>query len=55
MLIGIEPGVIKTNFFNASTITKKSLSPDSPYFKMFQNMGSGFGRMLENGSAPDLL
>ena len=54
-MILVEPGVIRTNFFNASTITKKSLNPDSPYFKMFQNMGSGISEMLENGSTPELI
>ncbi len=54
-IILVEPGVIKTNFFNASNTTKKSLNPDSPYFKVFQNMESGFSKMLENGSTPDLV
>lgn len=54
-MILVEPGVIRTNFFNASTITKKSLNPDSPYFKMFQSMGSGISEMLENGSTPELI
>lgn len=54
-IILVEPGVIRTNFFNASTITKKSLNPVSPYFKMFQSMGSGISEMLENGSTPELI
>ncbi len=54
-IILVEPGVIRTNFFNASTITKKSLNPDSPYFKLFQNIGSGISEMLENGSTPELI
>jgi NAD(P)-dependent dehydrogenase (short-subunit alcohol dehydrogenase family) len=53
-IILVEPGVIKTNFFNASNTTKKSLNPNSPYFKMYQNMGSGFSKMIENGSTPDV-
>jgi NAD(P)-dependent dehydrogenase (short-subunit alcohol dehydrogenase family) len=54
-IILVEPGVIKTNFFNASNTTKKSLNPNSPYFKMYQNMGSGFSKMIENGSTPDIV
>ncbi len=54
-IILVEPGVIKTNFFNASNTTKKSLNPNSPYFKMSQNMGSGFSKMLDNGSTPDVV
>jgi NAD(P)-dependent dehydrogenase (short-subunit alcohol dehydrogenase family) len=54
-IILVEPGVIKTNFFNASNTTKKSLNPNSPYFKMYQNMGSGFSKMIENGSTPDVV
>jgi NAD(P)-dependent dehydrogenase (short-subunit alcohol dehydrogenase family) len=54
-IILVEPGVIKTNFFDASNTTKKSLNPNSPYFKMYQNMGSGFSKMIENGSTPDIV
>lgn len=54
-VILIEPGVIKTNFFNASIITKKSLDPNSPYFKMFKDMDSEFSKMIEHASTPDLV
>ena len=30
-------------------MAKKPLDPNSPYSKIFQNMESGLGKMLENG------
>jgi short-subunit dehydrogenase len=54
-IILVEPGVIKTNFFNASIMAKKSLDSNSPYSKIFQNMEYGLGKMLENGSSPELV
>ena len=36
-------------------MAKKSPDPNSPYSKIFQNMGSSLGKMLENGPAPELV
>ena len=52
-MVLVEPGVIKTNFFGAMTIAKKSQDPNSPYFSMLKGMESSIGTMLENGSTPD--
>lgn len=49
----VEPGVIRTNFFGAMTIAKKSLDPNSPYSSMLKGMESSIGQMMENGSTPD--
>ena len=49
----VEPGVIKTNFFGAMTVSKKSQDPSSPYYSMLKGMESSIGQMMENGSTPD--
>jgi short-subunit dehydrogenase len=54
-VILIESGVIKTNFFNDSTIVQKSFDPNSPYFELFKNWDSEFNKMIENASTPDLV
>ena len=52
-MVLVEPGVIKTNFFNSMTIAKKSQDPTSPYLPMLNGMESSIGKMMENGSTPD--
>ncbi len=54
-VILIEPGMIKTNFFNASILAKKSSDPNSPYATLMKGMEKGINHMLENGSSPQLV
>jgi NAD(P)-dependent dehydrogenase (short-subunit alcohol dehydrogenase family) len=49
----IEPGVIKTNFFNSIILAKKSQDPSSPYKQLIKGVESGMNKMIENGSPPD--
>ena len=48
----IEPGVIKTNFFNSSVLAKKSQDPNSPYATLMKSMEDSVDKMMENGSTP---
>ncbi len=48
----IEPGVIKTNFFNSMVTAKKSKDPSSPYFQMMKSMEKNVSKMIENGTTP---
>ncbi|HEX5186953.1 MAG TPA: SDR family oxidoreductase [Nitrososphaeraceae archaeon] len=48
----IEPGVIDTDFHNASKIAKKSQDPDSPYVPLMKTMESNVKKMIANGSTP---
>jgi len=51
-VILIEPGVIKTNFFNSSVLSKKSQDPNSPYATLMKGMEDSVDKMTENGSTP---
>ncbi len=51
-LILIEPGVIKTNFFNSSVLAKKSKDPNSPYAPLMKCMENSINKMMEKGSTP---
>ena len=51
----VEPGVIRTNFANATVVAKKSQDPNSPYSQLMQKIASSFEHMMENGSSPDLV
>ena len=48
----IEPGVIKTNFFNSSVLAKKSQDPNSPYATLMKGMENSVDKMMENASTP---
>jgi NAD(P)-dependent dehydrogenase (short-subunit alcohol dehydrogenase family) len=48
----IEPGVIDTDFHNASKIAKKSQDPNSPYASLMKAMESNVKKMIANGSTP---
>jgi NAD(P)-dependent dehydrogenase (short-subunit alcohol dehydrogenase family) len=48
----IEPGVIRTNIMNSSTLAKKALDPKSPYFSLVQKVENRFKSMMENESSP---
>ena len=51
-VILIEPGVIKTNFFNSSVLAKKSQDPNSPYATLMKGMEDSVDKMMENASTP---
>jgi len=46
----VEPGVVRTNFMNASVLAKKALDPNSPYAQITQKVGAGFRLLLEHGT-----
>lgn len=48
----IEPGVIKTNFFDSMMTAKKSTDPSSPYSQMMKVMEKNVSKMIENGTSP---
>ena len=48
-VILIEPGVIKTNFFNSSVLAKKSQDPNSPYTPLIKGMEDSVSKMMEHG------
>jgi NAD(P)-dependent dehydrogenase (short-subunit alcohol dehydrogenase family) len=54
-VILIEPGMIKTNFPNASIMAKKSTDPNSPYAPLMKSMEKGMNHLLENASSPQLV
>ncbi|HXT85322.1 MAG TPA: SDR family oxidoreductase [Verrucomicrobiae bacterium] len=49
----VEPGVIKTNFFNSLVISNRSVDPASPYTQMMREKDSGLNEMIKNGSEPE--
>lgn len=51
-VILIEPGVIKTNFFNSSVLAKKSKDPNSPYAPLMKDMENSINKMMAKGSTP---
>ena len=54
-VILIEPGMIKTDFSNASVMAKKSIDPNSPYMPLMKSMEKGIKRLHENASSPQLV
>jgi len=51
-VILIEPGMIKTNFFNSSVLAKKSKDPNSPYAPLMTGMKNSIDKVMENASTP---
>src|ERR671913_1589315 len=51
----VEPGVIRTNFFDGLVVAKKSRDPNSPYSQIMQKIATGFEEMMKNASSPDLV
>lgn len=47
----VEPGVIKTNFFNATLVAKKSQDSNSPYHGFMKNMEKNFTQLMKNNSS----
>jgi NAD(P)-dependent dehydrogenase (short-subunit alcohol dehydrogenase family) len=48
----IEPGFIRTNIMDSSTLAKKAQDPKSPYYSQIQKVRSHFKSMMENDSSP---
>lgn len=48
----IEPGVIKTNFNNATVVAEKSQNPNSPYTLLMKARENNIKRLISNGSNP---
>jgi NAD(P)-dependent dehydrogenase (short-subunit alcohol dehydrogenase family) len=51
----VEPGVIRTNFFNSTLTAKKSQNPNSPYSQLLQSVVTNFERLMDDGSSPDVV
>lgn len=51
-IILIEPGAIKSDFFNNLKMASKAERPDSPYIQMMQKLNAGFSFVLENAPLP---
>src|SRR5215204_431357 len=51
----VEPGVIRTNFFDGLVVAKKSQDPNSPYSQTMQKISTGLEEMMKNPSSPDLV
>jgi NAD(P)-dependent dehydrogenase (short-subunit alcohol dehydrogenase family) len=51
----VEPGAIRTNFFDGLVVAKKSKDPNSPYSQIMQKVATGFEEMMKNASYPDLV
>jgi NAD(P)-dependent dehydrogenase (short-subunit alcohol dehydrogenase family) len=54
-VILVEPGMIKTNFSNASFLAKKSTDPTSPYAPLMKSMEKSISQLHENASSPQLV
>jgi NAD(P)-dependent dehydrogenase (short-subunit alcohol dehydrogenase family) len=50
-VILIEPGVVKTNFFENSKAAKNTASSNSPYAQLAEKVSEAFKPMLENNSS----
>jgi NAD(P)-dependent dehydrogenase (short-subunit alcohol dehydrogenase family) len=51
-IIIIEPGAIKSNFFNNLKMASKAQRPDSPYAQMMQKLNARSSFILENAPHP---
>src|SRR5918911_2379805 len=51
----VEPGVIRTNFFDGLVVAKKSQDPNSPYSQIMKKIGTSFEELMKNSSSPDLV
>jgi short-subunit dehydrogenase len=52
-IILIEPGVVKSHFWNNLKMASKAQRSDSPYLEMMQKTNSGFASLLENATPPE--
>ena len=51
-IILIEPGAIKSNFFNNLKMASNAQRPGSPYAQMMQKLNAGFSSVLEKAPPP---
>ncbi len=51
-IILIEPGAIKSNFFNSLKMASNAQRPNSPYVQMIQKLNAGFSSIVENAPPP---
>src|SRR5947209_1310835 len=54
-IFSVEPGAIRTNFFNGMIAGKKSQDPNSPYSQLMQKVVRSLEYMMENGSSADVV
>jgi len=54
-VILVEPGMIKTNFSNASVLAKKSTDPNSPYAPLLKSMEKSIKQLHDNASSSQLI
>jgi NAD(P)-dependent dehydrogenase (short-subunit alcohol dehydrogenase family) len=54
-IVIIEPGVIKTNFFENLKTTDARSRSESPYADLIERTTKGFGKMMDNSSSPPKL
>jgi NAD(P)-dependent dehydrogenase (short-subunit alcohol dehydrogenase family) len=52
-VILVEPGIIKTNFFDNTLKAKRASDPASPYSELLQRRINRVKTMFENGTAPE--
>ncbi|PWU79085.1 MAG: short-chain dehydrogenase/reductase [Candidatus Nitrosopolaris wilkensis] len=52
-IILIEPGVVKSRFWDNLKMATKAQRSDSPYLEMMQKTNAGFVSLLENGTPPE--
>jgi NAD(P)-dependent dehydrogenase (short-subunit alcohol dehydrogenase family) len=54
-IVIIEPGVIKTNFFENLKAADTTSKSESPYADLIERTTKGFGKMMDNSSSPPKL
>jgi short-subunit dehydrogenase len=54
-IVIIEPGVIKTNFFENLKTTDARSGSESPYADLIERVSKVFGKMMDNSSSPPKL
>jgi NAD(P)-dependent dehydrogenase (short-subunit alcohol dehydrogenase family) len=54
-IVIVEPGAIRTNFFDGLVVAKKTKDPNSPYSQIMQKTAASFEEMMKNASSPDLV
>ena len=52
-VILVEPGIIRTNFFDNILKAKRAADPASPYSELLQRRINRVKTMFENGTAPE--
>jgi short-subunit dehydrogenase len=52
-IILIEPGAVKSHFWDNLKIASMAQRSDSPYLEMMQKTNAGFASLLKNGTLPE--